>query len=112
MGSTMIIMHFPESQVIGAFLRVCKAEGLKQLLVVCPMAALNDPILPGPALLAGPMNEPQCSHGPLEGREALRMSCVFHRKSHGIVGPNEKKEGRCSKPRRKTWATVSLRISA
>jgi len=112
MGSTMIIMHFPESQIIATFLGVSKSERLKQLLVVCPMAALNDPILPGRALLAGSMNEPQGSHGPLESRGALRMSCVFHRKSHGIVGPNEKKGGRCSKPRRKTWATVSLRISA
>lgn len=112
MWSTMIVMHFPESQIITAFLGVGKSERLKQLLVVCPMAALNDPILPGRALLAGSMNEPQCSHGPLEGREALRMSGVFHRKSHGIVGPDEKKGGRCSKPRRKTWATVSLRVSA
>jgi hypothetical protein len=58
MGSIMIVMHFPEPQVIAAFLRVCKSERLKQLFIVCPMAALNDPILPGGALLTGSMNEP------------------------------------------------------
>ena len=93
MWSTMIVIHFPESQVIAAFLRVCKSERLKQLFIVCPMAALNDPILPGRALLAGSMNESQCSDGSLEGREALRMSRVLHRKSHGVVGPDEKKGG-------------------
>ena len=98
MWSTMIVMHFPESQIITAFLGVGKSERLKQLLVVCPMAALNEPILPGRALLAGSMNESQCSDGPLEGRKALRMSRVLHRKSHGVVGPDEKKGGRCSKP--------------
>ena len=112
MWSAMIVMHFPESQIITAFLGVGKSERLKQLLVVCPMAALNDPILPGRALLAGSMNESQCCDGPLEGREALRMSGVFHRKRHGIVGLDEKKGGRCSRPRRKTSDTVSLRVSA
>src|SRR5512139_1648830 len=112
MWSTMIIMHLPEPQVVTAFLGMGKSERSKQLLVICPMATFNDSILPGRALLTGCMNESQCSHGPLESREPLRMSCVFHRKSHGIVGPDKKKGGRCSRPRRKTWATVSLRVSA
>ena len=98
MWPTMIIMHLPESQEVTALLRIDKSERSKQLLVVCPMATFNDSVLPGRAFLAGSMNEPQGSHGLLEGREALRMSGVFHRKRHGIVGPDEKKGGRCSRP--------------
>lgn len=112
MWAAMIVMHLPESQEVTTFLRVGKSECLKQLFVICPVAAFDDPILPGGALPAGSMDEPQVSHSPLEGRDALRVSCVLHRKSHGIVGPDEEKGGRCSKPRRKTWVTVSLRVSA
>jgi hypothetical protein len=57
------------------------------------------------------MNEPQGSHRPLESREALWVSGVFHREGHGVVGPDKKKGGRCSRPRRKTWDTVSLLVS-
>ena len=102
MGSTVIVIHFPEPKLIAPLFRGSELQHIKKFFIVGPMTPFDNSILPGASLLTGAMNQVKGFRCPLELGHPFRINGVFHGKDQGVVGPDEKKGGKFSNPRCKT----------
>jgi len=82
-----------EPQLVATFLGIGKAPDVQQLLVVGPVAPLDEAVLPGRTRRAGPVQQLSSRHQPLERGSAFGMGRVAHGELRRVVRPDPPERG-------------------
>lgn len=96
MGTMMIIVHLPQTELVLSVLGVDEGHLLKQVLVIGAVGAFNEPILPRLALRNKCMDAPPLLYQLGKSRLIVGVVGIFHGEVHGVVGEGDEKGGRFS----------------
>lgn len=93
MGALPVVVRLVEPKLVAPLLRGGEMQDMEQLLIVGPVGALDEGVLPGLARLVEAVAQPQGLGLLLKGALALGVGGVFHREGHGVVGHDQPKGG-------------------
>jgi hypothetical protein len=96
MWTMTVILHLPQPMLITTFFRTGKTHLRETFFVIGPVAALDNAVSPRACPLNQRMNSARCFDRFGKASFSFRVSSVFHRKVHRVIGESYEKGGKLS----------------
>ena len=96
MWSFVIVMHLPQTVLIPAVFATGKSDLMKTFVIICAIASFDDPVSPRTCPFDQSVDSVVFFDDFGKCCFSFRMSGVFHRETHRIIGKSYEKGGRLS----------------
>jgi hypothetical protein len=96
MRAMTVILHFPQPMLIPSLFGTGKTHLRKAFFIIRSVAALDDAISPRTRFFDQSVNSARFFNRFGKARFSFRVSSVFHREIHRVIGESYKKGGRLS----------------